>query len=252
MASLSRRAIVRNYAHLTHRRAMRIACLHTAESNVDVFDTAARQVHLPKESLHHEVRADLLTAVELARGLNHDIERQTCDALLDLGRRADAVLLTCSTLGPCISALSALATVATIRVDRALAEEAARVGGKVIVLCAAETTVGTTTQLFADAAKQSGAEIEVRLVHGAWRLFRGGEKTAYLAAIAAAADEAYEDGASVVALAQASMAGAAELVTHGRKPLTSPATGLAAAMNAVRATASTTRTNVDRFQGTKW
>ena len=45
-------------------------------------------------------------------------------------------------------------------------------GGKVIVLCAADTTVGTTTQLFADAAKQSGAETEVRLVQGAWHLFR--------------------------------------------------------------------------------
>lgn len=92
---------------------------------------------------------------------------------------------------------------------------------------------------FADAAKRSGSDsdVEVRLVQGAWRLFRAGEKTAYLAAIAAAADEAYKNGTSVVALAQASMAGAAELVTHAQKPLTSPATGLVAAMNAIAATA---------------
>ncbi|RKP44136.1 aspartate/glutamate racemase family protein [Trinickia fusca] len=213
---------------------MRIACLHTAESNVDVFNTAAQQMNLPNASLHHEVRADLLMAAEQANGLTHDIERQTCAALSDLAHSADAVLLTCSTLGPCISsAASATATVPVIRVDSALAEEATRIGGKVIVLCAVETTLGPTTRVFADAAKRSGADVEVRLVQGAWRLFRGGEQAAYLAAIAAAADEAYHDGASVVALAQASMAGAAQLVTHASKPLTSPATALVAAMNAI-------------------
>ncbi|BDC38202.1 hypothetical protein PTKU15_14990 [Paraburkholderia terrae] len=86
---------------------MRIACLHTADSNVAVFDTVAQQLNLPQGSLHHEVRADLLAAAELARGLTPDIERQTCDALLNLGRGADVVLLTCSTLGPCITVVSA-------------------------------------------------------------------------------------------------------------------------------------------------
>jgi len=55
---------------------------------------------------------------------------------------------------------------------------------------------------------------------------------AYLAAIAAATDEAYESGASVIALAQASMAGAADMVKAGPKPLTSPTTGLAAPLSA--------------------
>jgi hypothetical protein len=49
--------------------------------------------------------------------------------------------------------------------------------------------------------------------------------------IAAAADQAFRDGADVVALAQASMAGAAELCREGR-PLTSPGVGLAAALQA--------------------
>lgn len=213
---------------------MRIACLHTAASNIAVFDRAAQQLKLSKASLHHEVREDLLKSAELAGGLTSDIERQTRDALSGLARRADAVLLTCSTLGPCISAVSAIATVPVIRVDSALADEATRTGGKVIALCAVETTLGPTMRLFADAAKRSGAEVEVRLVQGAWPLFKAGEQAAYLAAIAAAAEEACNDGASVVALAQASMAGAAELVTRAPKPLTSPVMGLVSAMKAVQ------------------
>ncbi|MFP3552086.1 aspartate/glutamate racemase family protein [Paraburkholderia sp. SIMBA_049] len=213
---------------------MRIACLHTAESNVAVFDTVAQQLNLPQGSLHHEVRADLLATAELARGLTPDIERQTCDALLNLGRRADVVLLTCSTLGPCITAVSANAPVPMIRVDSALAEEATRAGGKVIALCAVETTLAPTARIFTDAAKRSGAEVEIRLVQDAWQLFKAGEHAAYLAKIAAATEAAYQDGATIVALAQASMAGAAALLTRAMKPLTSPASGLIAAMNALR------------------
>ena len=41
---------------------MKIACLHTAESNVAVFDAAAMALGIPTGVLHHEVRADLLAA----------------------------------------------------------------------------------------------------------------------------------------------------------------------------------------------
>lgn len=121
-----------------------------------------------------------------------------------------------------------------IRVDSALAEEATRAGGKVIALCAVETTLAPTARIFTDAAKRSGAEVEIRLVQDAWQLFKAGEHAAYLVKIAAATEDAYQDGATIVALAQASMAGAAALLTQAMKPLTSPASGLIAAMNALR------------------
>jgi hypothetical protein len=55
----------------------------------------------------------------------------------------------------------------------------------------------------------------------------------YLAAIADAADKAYDDGAVIVALAQASMSQASSLVKKGPPPLDSPTTGLMAAIEAV-------------------
>ena len=42
---------------------MRIACLHTAASNISVFDTAAKVLGIGPGVLRHEVRADLLAAV---------------------------------------------------------------------------------------------------------------------------------------------------------------------------------------------
>lgn len=207
---------------------MRIACLHTAESNIAVFEAAARELGLPAGTLCHWVRADLLAAAETAGALTSEIAGCTSDELAALARDAEAVVLTCSTLGPAVERLAGAGT-PILRVDAALAEEAVSAGGRVVALCAVETTLEPTAHLFDRAASATGASVEVRLVEGAWGLFKSGDHSGYLASIARAAERAYEDGATVVALAQASMAGAAKLVERGARPLCSPATGLSAA-----------------------
>ncbi len=45
---------------------MTIACLHTAESNIAVYEAAAKILGLPAGTLRHHVRADLLRAAEEA------------------------------------------------------------------------------------------------------------------------------------------------------------------------------------------
>lgn len=214
---------------------MKIACLHTAESNVAVFDAAAMALGIPAGVLHHEVRADLLAAAERAGGLRDEIAQATQQALLALALGADAVLLTCSTLGPAVDALAHAAT-PILRTDAALAaaaSTAAQAGGKIVALCAVETTLGPTARLFEQAAQATGATVEVQLVPGAWALFKAGDIEGYLHTLARAADSAYAQGVSVVVLAQASMSGAAGLVSTGARPLSSPGAGLAAAVKAV-------------------
>jgi len=200
---------------------MRIACLHTAESNVAIFD-AARPDGV---RLNHTVRPDLLAAAE-ADGLTPAVAAATAEALTGLGVGADAVLLTCSTLGPAAGAAGA------IRADAALAEAAVADGGTVEVLCAAPSTLTATAELFAAAAKRTGARVTVRLVPGAWDLFHAGDHAAYAALIAR---EAEASQAGVVALAQASMTPAAALVaeTQGQVVLSVPQSALGAALAGV-------------------
>jgi len=102
-------------------------------------------------------------------------------------------------------------------VDAALARLAVRDGSQVVVLCAAETTLAPT-----------GAQVGVMLVPGAWAAFKAGDIDRYLGLIARQADAALAEGARTVALAQASMAGAAQLCAGGTV-LTSPQAGLLAA-----------------------
>ena len=203
---------------------MRIACLHTAASNIAVFDAAAVALGIRPGVLLHHVRADLLAAAELAGQLTAEIAEATASALLGLAELADVVVLTCSTLGPVVECLHS-PRVPVLRTDEALAATALKCSGNVVVLCAVQTTVEPTARLFHTA--------EVQLVPGAWDLFKAGDIDGYLAAIAKAADLAYTGGASVVMLAQASMGGAASRVTAGPPPLTSAAAGLTAALQVI-------------------
>lgn len=204
----------------------RIACLHTSAGNIAVFDAACP----PGAKLTHTLREDLLQDAEAAGGLTQAIAERTAAALQALaGPGVDAVLLTCSTVGP--GAALARATIPVLRVDAALAETATRGGGQVVVLCAVETTVEPTRAIFAEAAARNGATLDVRLVPGAWAAYRAGDPARYHAIIAEAAEAAFAEGAADVALAQASMSGAVAL-TKGRRPLASPPAGLAAALRA--------------------
>lgn len=198
---------------------MRITCLHTADSNIAVFDNAARQLGLMHHEITHLSRPDLLAAAERAGGLTAELRQQTAELLVNLAANADRVLLTCSTLG-------AAATLAN-ESSAALAAQAMQTPGNIVVLCAVETTLSPTRTLFEQAEKHPQAALEVRLVNGAWEKFKQGNLAGYLQTVAAAADAAYRQGANCVVLAQASMAGAAELTQTG-VPLTSPACGLRA------------------------
>jgi Asp/Glu/Hydantoin racemase len=203
---------------------VRIACLHTAASNVAVFEAAARGLDV---KLSHVVRDDLLLSAEAQGGLTPDITRQTANALLAMTGNVDAVLLTCSTVGPGAEEAARQSTVPIVRTDAALAAAAVRNGGRVVVLCAVATTVAPTRALFDATAAGTAAMIDVRLVDGAaWTAFRAGDANRYFELVADACGAAYDDGADVVALAQASMTGAAAFVTTGAV-LTSPAVGLA-------------------------
>lgn len=209
---------------------MRIACLHTVESNVPVFEAAASS--LPGVTLLHVVRPDLLKRAEAEGGLTDAIRDEAAELLREMASGVDAVLLTCSTVGPAAERADLLAPVPVLRVDGALATaavaKAAAGKGRVDVLCTVQTTMEPTRTLFERVADGTDVAIEMHIAPGAWEAFRGGDVAEYNRLIAVAADALFAKGAGVVAFAQASMAGAAGLCTKG-VPLTSPGAGLSAA-----------------------
>jgi hypothetical protein len=212
---------------------MRITCLHTANSNIAVFEKAAEDDAFAHVALTHTVRADLLAKVEHG-GFTASLEGEIVALLLELAADTDAVILTCSSIGPAAATAAKQTRIPVLRVDEALAHATAGSGKRAIALCAAPTTLEPTRILFDKAARAVGASVETRLVPSAWDLFKSGDRDSYLAMIAEAADRAFAEGFEIVALAQASMMAAADLCRAGR-PLTSPGAGLRAAMAARQA-----------------
>lgn len=200
---------------------MRISLLHTMESNRPVFEQAARDLGLPIENVRHEVRPDLRESVERAGTFTDELKAYTIRCLLELAAGSDAVLLTCATLGPAAANI-ADSPVPILRSDVALACAAASMGGKISVLCAAESAIESNRRLFAEHLRDDRASATVIHLPHVWNLFKAGDLDACLTAIASAAHQAYDAGADVVAFAHPWMAPAAKRVGGGRQPLDSP------------------------------
>lgn len=77
-----------------------IACLHTAASNIAIFDDAARQLNLTHLQLSHLVMPHLLAEAEASGGLTAGLYDRLVMLLQDLQPHFDVILITCSTLGP--------------------------------------------------------------------------------------------------------------------------------------------------------
>jgi hypothetical protein len=211
---------------------MRISLLHTIDGNRRVFEDAAKNLGLPVDNLRHEVRSDLREAVQNAGVLTADLREETYRCLLALAADADAVILTCATLGPAAEEFSS-STIPIVRADAALAAAAGEVGGKIAVLCAVESAIEPTQQLFAQHVSDMATSVNVIHVERLWTLFRSGEFDECFAAIAASADEAYEAGATVVAYAHPWMAPAVKMARNGKRPLDSAHAALRAVMQQI-------------------
>ncbi|MEU4732198.1 aspartate/glutamate racemase family protein [Streptomyces sp. NPDC023588] len=200
-----------------------LTLLHTSPAHVPVFD-ALRDRHHPGAVLRHLVAVELLD-----RARAHGPE-SVAPALLELLAAAGPgrVLVTCSTIGAIAESLAPALGAPVLRVDRPMAAAAVRTGARIAVLATVESTLAPTRELLAEEAGGRPVSIRTHVVAGAWERFEAGDTAGYLARVAAAAEGVTD--ADVIVLAQASMAGVADLVT-GRIPvLSSPAPGLAAGL----------------------
>ena len=210
-----------------------ITFLHTAPAHVATFERLLAELapdvpaqHIVDEQLLADARAAGITA-ELAERVAGRIGAARTDG-------AALLVCTCSTIGGC--AEGAAAGIAVLRIDRPMAERAVALGRRIVLAAALASTLAPTRSLLRDAAARAGREVElIELLCGeAWPHFERGDLPAYYAEIARQLRAA--PPADAIVLAQASMAGAAELCADLPTPiLSSPRLGLEAALELYRA-----------------
>ena len=212
-----------------------VAFLHTADVHVATFSTLV-DAAAPGLVARHDVRPELLAAAR-ATGVTPALTLEIRAAMrtaADTG--ASVVACTCSTIGGAAETAGVDGSFRALRIDRAMADDAVRSGGRILVVAALESTVAPTLELLHGSAASLGTTVdaEVAVVPGAWASFEAGARGEYLDAIVdAVRDRAGE--VDVVVLAQASMASAADLcVDVPMRILSSPGPGVDAVVRAFR------------------
>lgn len=183
---------------------MRIAFLHTADVHVATFDRIFQEIDAEVQR-DHRVDASLL---DRARRDGIEAVRSDVLSLLNELSNADAVLCTCSTLGP-LADDAARSAENIVRIDRPLMEQACSDGSKILIALCLESTRDATLCLLNDCAALAGKDIDpvVVLCSDAWDFFEAGDNAAYASSIARAIKKTLAEmpGVDSIVLAQASM-----------------------------------------------
>lgn len=216
-----------------------VGLLHTVPALAATFDdliraSAAdlRRLHVADGWLLETARREGVTAAVREAVLAHVRHLESVGA--------QAVLVTCSSIGEAAEAAAGQVSVPVVRVDAAMAEAASRIAaepgarGRIAVLATLSSTLGPTGRLVerATRAVQRHIGVTAELVTGAAEAHDRGDRERVDELVAAAVARAAAR-ADVVVLAQASMARAAELAEVEVPVLSSPAGGVAALLRAV-------------------
>jgi Asp/Glu/hydantoin racemase len=209
----------------------RIGLIHTVPTLLPVIDDLMKSAlpdwarfHMTDESLLKNTIRDGVLAKSTMRRLLNQIW-----SAVDAG--ADAIVVTCSSLGGAVDAARPFCPVPLFRIDQGMAEEAVRRGGRIGVLATLPTTLAPTSALIksvSEANDRSGLRIVSQVCEGAFARLSEGDTTGHDQAVADALTEMASE-VDVIVLAQASMARALDSLTAplAVPVLTSPELGVA-------------------------
>jgi Asp/Glu/hydantoin racemase len=218
----------------------RLGLLHTVPALAVTFDDLLKRTGHGAEIVH-VVDAGLLAAA-VDRGVDEDVRDEVLRHVRHLADDgADAILVTCSSIGEAVEEAARKVDVPVLRVDATMAEEAVALAadraegdrpGRIAVLATLAATLGPTGRLLESRVAGTPVEVTARVVEGAAAARSGGDQAGHDRLVAQAIEDAAAS-ADVVVLAQASMATAAAGLELAVPVLTSPEGGAAALVAAV-------------------
>ena len=161
---------------------------------------------MPDVHIFHMVDESLIKNTVAAGALEKLTTRRLIGMVESAGLAgADAVLVTCSSIGEAVTTAAQLFDFPVLRVDEAMAEEAIERGHRIGVLATLKTTLEPTANLVRCKGNGKGVEIVDHLCEGAFAALMSGDAKAHDEIVRSALLNEMR-GTDVVVLAQASMA----------------------------------------------
>jgi len=207
-----------------------LAMIHTVSGLIPVFEPLAKQ-ELPDWETFNMLDESLLRATIRDGSLSlMTIRRLTGMVWSAVDAGADAVVVTCSSLGPAVEAARALCPVPLFRIDEGMALAAVGMGKQIGILATLRTTLDPTSDLILRTAAQQGRDCTITssLSGGAFGKLSQGDTAGHDLMVAQSLRD-LAPKVDVIVLAQASMARASAEVKDalGSLPvLTSPELGM--------------------------
>lgn len=152
-----------------------IAFLHTADVHVRIFDDLMADL-APDASPIHTVRAEWLAEASES-GMTDDLRGRVHALLTDQAGACDAVLCTCSTLGPVVDDM-AVSHPTVVRIDRPMMERAVSHDGALLVAYCLDSTLGPTLELLRTILGEQSKNSAITSVScaAAWSFFESGNR----------------------------------------------------------------------------
>ena len=194
----------------------KLALLHTSPVLAPLFTGLCKQ-WMPATRIFHMVDESLIKNTIEAGHLQHLTVRRLIGMIgsaFDGG--ADAVLVTCSSIGPAVEIAQGLFDRPVIRVDEAMAGLAVEQGKRVGVVATLSTTLAPTSALVRRKAREADKPIEIVecLCEGAFEAVMAGDTATHDRIVGEALTQKLR-GVDVIVLAQASMARVLEALPSG-------------------------------------
>ncbi len=185
----------------------KLALIHTATVNATTITQLCKEA-MPDVEVFNIVDESLLKNTIAAQKLTPNTYRRLATYLESAeAAGADAILVTCSSIGPAVDAGRQQVNIPVLRIDQAMADEAVRLGQRIGVIATLSTTLEPTSALVqASAVSQSKTiELVAHLCTGAFEAMMNGD-TATHDRLVTIGLQTLMDQVDVIVLAQATMA----------------------------------------------
>lgn len=210
--------------------ARKVGMVHSVASLVPVFNGLAAEIMPGVEVLHIVDEGLLKDVIETSKYASGAGRRLGTLASFTVDSGAEAVMLTCSTLGVLVEEACKMLKVPLIKVDEAMADEAVRQGTRIGIIATLYTTLDPTSDLVLERASlaKKSVNVEAVLCKGAFESLRAGDTATHDRSVLENLRSLMERS-DVVVLAQASMSRVADTIPAAERKapvLSSPRLGV--------------------------
>lgn len=143
----------------------KLVLVHTVPSLVGVFTELCGEILPADVEVRHIADEVLLMDLLAHDGITPFIHRHFAHHVVEAQEfGADVVLLSCSSIAPCVESARPLVSIPVLRVDEAMVDRALDMGGRIGVLATVGTTLKPSTELLRACAEELGTDVQVEAV----------------------------------------------------------------------------------------